>query len=163
MTTENKKYLIGRLRMRPGAIHIHQELHSIVPSGEAMTNEQYTFFTQGYPPGFRQRNQPQPHARYITANRQVFVDDGRDVLFELTDRPPAKTKKSLAAEASLAQMQATDMSVAEARLASTVPAWMTGAPPPITPPSYYFTTTAPVMVADEVEEESEGEEEDAEE
>lgn len=160
MTTENKKYLIGRMRHRPGAIHIHQELHSVVPSGEAMSAAQFDFLSQGYPVGLRPRNRAAPHARYLTMQRQVFDDTGQELFFEVTDRPPPKTRKAATTEETLARMHAADLRMAEARVMASN--WSIPTPT-LTPFDAYLTgsnttsvpvvaSAAPVAIMDEAEE-----------
>lgn len=95
------QYLIVRDLHAPAKISAHLELHSIVPSGEPLNEAQHTFLygadhyqrTVVAPPPRPGRAHPYPpHCRYITQDKQIFADDGRSCIFELTDQPP-KTKK----------------------------------------------------------------------
>jgi len=118
------QYLVVRDIHAPAKVTAHLELHSIVPSGEPLTEEQRIFLYDGHhnmiPPPMPRPGRPanSPHCRYITQTKQLFVDDGGAFIFEVTDQPPKgkKTKPQLeAAEHRL---------VTFGEVATTVPRWM---------------------------------------
>lgn len=92
------QYLIVRTLKKPGAIYRHEAIKWIIPSGEQLTPEQLAAMS---PFGaLRSHNPRVPHCRFITHGGMVYTDDG-NYIFEVTDRPPAKTRDKVAETASV--------------------------------------------------------------